>query len=91
VVNDLGGQDLASWDRRRANQQLAAGGTSAWIGDERNGGAGRGGASQEGTVSGGWRAVEKRERRRDEAAASQEGSTAGRRGAVSGVTHKNEE
>jgi len=32
-----------------------------------------------------------RERSRDEAAASQEGSAAGRRGAVSGVTHKNEE
>ena len=41
-------------------------------------------------MSRGWRAVGMRERRRDEAAASQEGSTAGR-GAVSGVTHKNEE
>jgi len=52
---------------------------------------GEGGRHRRGAVSRGWRAVGMRERRRDEAAASQEGSTAGRRGAVSGVTHKNEE
>jgi len=64
---------------------------SAMGGAAAQGWVGEGGRHRRGAVSRGWRAVGMRERSRDEAAASQEGSTAGRRGAVSGVTHKNEE